>query len=737
MKKIILIAVFLLTGISLFSQTSQEWKWVHPRPQGQGINWLKMIDANTWLIGADYGNFLKTTNAGVNWYTSTGGYPNTSYPNAKIYQNIKTGYFFDANTGYIGVQAVPGIAKTTNGGQTFDTIRILASGIGTVYGFSFLNSSTGFLCGTSTYLVEKTTNGGQNWTQFSGVPTGTYYSISATDENHIKAGTTAGNFVYTTDGGATWNTSNTGSASYIYAMKFINNNTGYVCGTSGLFRYTTDGGSIWSGTSAPTTSSLYNIVVSGTDIYLSGTVSTQVIYKSTDLGTTWATISYAGGGTSFGMNAYAFDMVGSTMAVGGTYGELKKSTNSGTDWTSLIYRRGLANLSDMYANTNGRVIAVGIDNSNPDVIMYSADGGNSWNTANYLASDYINTISMLNPSTGYISGRWGRFAKTTDGGATWDTSKTANPTLAPYFCNGVDFVNESTGWIVGGVAGIGGVTKIWKTTDAGSNWNEQASAYGGPVGVKIKMVNANTGYMAHGVGFQKTTNGGNNWTLTTSPATYSNSYIPVNVLDVNTIFTSGSNSQVYGTTNGGVTWDSLNFPVNAGTLFCTDWYNSQNGCAGGVIGVVGRTTNRGQSWQIYNVGGYTIMGVKMVHPDTIYACAGNSFGAMIFKYSRGSVTGGFTYEHNVPTDYSLKQNFPNPFNPSTTIEFNLPKSGNVSIKIFDIAGREYTSEIRNLDLRQGNYKMSFNGSELSSGIYFYSLFVDGANLSTKKMMLIK
>ncbi|MCI0472494.1 MAG: T9SS type A sorting domain-containing protein, partial [Ignavibacteria bacterium] len=193
----------------------------------------------------------------------------------------------------------------------------------------------------------------------------------------------------------------------------------------------------------------------------------------------------------------------------------------------------------------------------------------------------------------------------------------------------------------------------------------------------------------------------------------------------------------YGTTNGGISWDSLNFPVKAGTIFNTDWYDAQNGVACAVIGVVGRTTNRGQSWQIYNIGTYTVYDVAMVHPDTVYAVSGNQFGAMIMKYSKGPVSGGFTYEYTVPTEYTLKQNYPNPFNPVTTIEFNLPKAGNISLKIFDMAGREYTTEIKNLSLNPGNYKMNFNGAGLSSGVYFYSLNVDGANVATKKMILVK
>jgi hypothetical protein len=110
---------------------------------------------------------------------------------------------------------------------------------------------------------------------------------------------------------------------------------------------------------------------------------------------------------------------------------------------------------------------------------------------------------------------------------------------------------------------------------------------------------------------------------------------------------------------------------------------------------------------------------------------------MIMKYSKGIVTGGFTYEHKVPENFNLKQNYPNPFNPTTTIEFDLPKAGIVTLRIFDIAGREVSKEINSLSLRTGNYKVNFNSAGLSSGVYFYSLVVDGANIATKKMVLVK
>lgn len=89
----------------------------------------------------------------------------------------------------------------------------------------------------------------------------------------------------------------------------------------------------------------------------------------------------------------------------------------------------------------------------------------------------------------------------------------------------------------------------------------------------------------------------------------------------------------------------------------------------------------------------------------------------------------------IPSDYKLNQNYPNPFNPSTKINFSLSKAGIVSLKVFDIAGRE-VSELINKNLSAGSYEAEFNGTDLSSGVYFYTLKAD-AFTETKKMILVK
>lgn len=89
----------------------------------------------------------------------------------------------------------------------------------------------------------------------------------------------------------------------------------------------------------------------------------------------------------------------------------------------------------------------------------------------------------------------------------------------------------------------------------------------------------------------------------------------------------------------------------------------------------------------------------------------------------------------IPEKFSLSQNYPNPFNPSTTIKFSIPENSFVSLKIYDINGKEI-SELVNKNLSQGEYEANFDASRLSSGVYFYTLRT-GKFTETKVMSLIK
>ena len=92
-------------------------------------------------------------------------------------------------------------------------------------------------------------------------------------------------------------------------------------------------------------------------------------------------------------------------------------------------------------------------------------------------------------------------------------------------------------------------------------------------------------------------------------------------------------------------------------------------------------------------------------------------------------------EFNSISEYRLNQNYPNPFNPSTTISFTIPATSNVSLKVFNVLGKEVATLVHETK-SAGNYSINFNASGLSSGVYFYQLTTDNFT-STKKFILLK
>jgi hypothetical protein len=93
-------------------------------------------------------------------------------------------------------------------------------------------------------------------------------------------------------------------------------------------------------------------------------------------------------------------------------------------------------------------------------------------------------------------------------------------------------------------------------------------------------------------------------------------------------------------------------------------------------------------------------------------------------------------EHEIViSEYKLYNNYPNPFNPQTTIQYDVKDAGLVQLKVFDILGKE-VAELINEVKDNGSYSVLFNGENLPSGIYIYTLRINDF-LSTKKMTLLK
>lgn len=134
-----------------------------------------------------------------------------------------------------------------------------------------------------------------------------------------------------------------------------------------------------------------------------------------------------------------------------------------------------------------------------------------------------------------------------------------------------------------------------------------------------------------------------------------------------------------------------------------------------------------------------VMGVDV---ESLRPAVGGPTGSPVRRFVKGALdyvdaitTGTGVSENIIPDVYELAQNYPNPFNPSTEIKFGLPEQGFVSLKVYDITGRQIANlvnEVRNA----GFYSVNFNAGSLSSGVYFYRI-ESGSFVQTRKMLLVK
>jgi hypothetical protein len=136
-------------------------------------------------------------------------------------------------------------------------------------------------------------------------------------------------------------------------------------------------------------------------------------------------------------------------------------------------------------------------------------------------------------------------------------------------------------------------------------------------------------------------------------------------------------------------------------------------------------SNAGYSLALNSLGDVFVTGA---HADTLRGAF------QTIKYSQAG-TGVYETTSMVPENYSLSQNFPNPFNPTTLISYQIPVAGQVTLKVYDILGKEVACLVKEVK-NAGNYEVTFNGSNLSSGIYLYQL-KSGSFVGTKKLILMK
>jgi photosystem II stability/assembly factor-like uncharacterized protein len=369
-------------------------------------------------------------------------------------------------------------------------------------------------------------------------------------------------------------------------------------------------------------------------------------------------------------------------------------------------------------------------------ILKTTNGGDNWSIKLY--STFFTRIKFLDNNTGIASDAF-HLHKTTNSGENWTTLILPGDLMA----EDMSVLNKDTIWICNHEGLVGGA---FLTTDGGLNWQVKTTE---SKPYHIYMYNARIGFIDNG--FKKTTDGGNNWFSISGEGNFTDMYF----IDSLTGWKTSDNGIMKKTINGGLNWITQTLPTG-GNIFGagaskimkvnkdTIWSVGDAYITGGsppVRGILFRTTNSGSNWGYqlpdtsihitsYYLGQFInkrIGWAYHVNPTGIHTLVG---GDTTFVMSTQNIS------TNIPDKYKLEQNYPNPFNSMTNVKVQMLKQGFAEIKVFDITGKLIKTLIKQ-NLSSGEHKVLFNAVDLMSGVYFYTLFVDGVRVDTKKAILIK
>jgi hypothetical protein len=244
------------------------------------------------------------------------------------------------------------------------------------------------------------------------------------------------------------------------------------------------------------------------------------------------------------------------------------------------------------------------------------------------------------------------------------------------------------------------------------------------------------------MGFFRSINGGVNWTNISSglPNRYPTD-IGVNPLkssEVYAVFSGFGTPHVYKTINYGSSWINVsgNLPDIPFQAVIVDPVFTNHVYVGNDFGVY-VSTNGGTDWNSFTDGltpAVMVFDLSISLSNRKIRAVTHGNGVFERKLLDGSV-GIISSSSNIPEEFTLYQNYPNPFNPLTHLEFGISKLEFVSLKVFDILGKEVMTLV-NETKPAGKYSVTFDGSNLSSGIYFYKIEA-GDFIKVKRMALIK
>jgi hypothetical protein len=227
----------------------------------------------------------------------------------------------------------------------------------------------------------------------------------------------------------------------------------------------------------------------------------------------------------------------------------------------------------------------------------------------------------------------------------------------------------------------------------------------------------------------KTADGGATWAPLTSGTT--NWLFGIMFFDLNLGWAVGFNGTILKTANGGTTWT----PQASGTtnrLLAVHFVSPELGWAVGYAGTIIRTNDGGATWQAQESGVTTnLWGVHFLDAQTGWAAG---WTGTIVHTTNGGTTFVESFDRR-PDEFALHQNYPNPFNPTTHISYEVPTLGFVSLKVFDLLGKEVATLVAEAK-QPGRYSVQFDATTVPSGAYVYRLTA-GSFAESKRMMVLR
>lgn len=678
-KKILFVLLMLLI---LNWEAMAQWEQLNG-PQGAYVNTFLLNGTNLY-IGAGSGVFL-STNKGDNWTRISNGLPANN--GVRAMAAIGTNLFAAAFN--------MGVYLSTNNGSNWNQVNAGLS-----------NTSVQTLCASGTNLFAGTTNGGiffssnngTSWTvSNSGIPSNVTVNSIKSIGSVLFAATTNGLFK-STDNGSSWTDISSGLISRWIRTLGVDGSKLYVA-TWALTYTTSDNGATWNTLAGSNNHIIDAIAVSGSNVFLTETGAG--VFKSTDNGATFAALTNV-----FSSYCYALAFDGTSLYVGSSRG-FHISNDNGLTWA--VKNNGLS-------NTYVRIFAQYLTGIYAASYYYagvfsSTNNGTGWNSLLPLHSAFTVYSDGTNLYAGCNSGVW----KSTDG---------ASFSFLPGGPDGksVYSIYASGSLILAGTENQG----VYKSTDNGSSWTQSNTGLTNLVINTLAAQGTKVFAGTQGAGLFYSTDSGSNWSQTS----LTGNIITLKLVN-NVLYAGLWGGGVHKSTDNGVNWTQINSGLTSLNVYGmnSDSHNNLYVVAGQKLFF---SNNGGAAWvdKTGNLPALDMWGV-IVSGDYVYVGTG---GLGVWKRPLTQVV-GINDEVKLPSGYSLEQNYPNPFNPTTIINYRMPEAGRVSLKIFDLLGREIAL-LADGYMEAGTHSVRFDGTNLSSGIYVYQL-VSGNMTMTRKMILSK